>query len=65
MKTELQERVDSYLEYVSDEWVKENELAVENGLKTEMTESFLTGMRSLFEDHYVTLKKNMMSSIAW
>ena len=55
MKTELQERVDSYLEYVSDEWVKENELAVENGLKTEMTESFLSGMRSLFEDHYVNI----------
>ena len=55
VKTELSERTDSYLEYVADEWMSENQLAVEHGLKTEMTESFLTGMRSLFEDHYVTI----------
>ena len=51
----LQERVDSYLEYVADEWMSENKLAAENGLKTEMTESFLTGMKGLFEDHYVQI----------
>jgi hypothetical protein len=51
----LTERVDAFLEYVADEWIQENQLAVEHGLKTEMTESFLTGMRSLFEDHYVTI----------
>jgi len=55
IKEELQDRLDSYLEYVADEWVSENELAIEHGLKTEMTESFLTGMKSLFEDHYVTI----------
>ena len=55
MKVELQERVDSYLEYVADEWLQENELAVERGLKTEMTESFLEGMKSLFEEHYVNI----------
>ena len=55
IKSELQERVDSYLEYVADEWVSENQLAVEHGLQTEMTESFLTGMKSLFEEHYVTI----------
>jgi len=55
MKGTLIERVDSYLEYVSDEWVSENELAIENGIKTEMTESFLAGMKGLFEDHYVTI----------
>jgi len=55
VKAELAERVDAYLEYVSDEWMSENKLAVEAGLKTEMTESFLTGMKSLFEDHYVTI----------
>ena len=53
IKEELTDRVDSYLEYVADEWIAENQLAVEKGLKTEMTESFLTGMRSLFEEHYV------------
>jgi hypothetical protein len=55
VKTELNERVDSYLEYVADEWFTENQLAVEQGLKTEMSESFLTGMKSLFEEHYVTI----------
>ena len=55
IKEELQDRLDSYLEYVADEWVSENELAIEHGLKTEMTESFLEGMKSLFEDHYVTI----------
>ena len=54
-KSILQERVDSYLEYVADEWMNENKLAAENGLKTEMTESFLSGMKGLFEDHYVTI----------
>ena len=55
IKTDLTERVDSYLEYVSDEWIQENALAVENGLKTEMTESFLEGMKGLFEEHYVSI----------
>ena len=55
LKSELTERVDSYLEYVAQEWLTENQLSVEHGLKTEMTESFLTGMKSLFEEHYVTI----------
>ena len=55
IKEELTDRVDAYLEYVASEWISENQLAVEQGLKAEMTESFLTGMRSLFEDHYVTI----------
>ena len=58
VKAELAERVDAYLEYVSDEWMSENKLAIEAGLKTEMTESFLTGMKSLFEDHYVTIPED-------
>jgi hypothetical protein len=55
VKKELTERVDSYLEYVAEEWVSENQLAIEHGLKTEMTESFLNGMKGLFEDHYVSI----------
>ena len=55
VKAALTERLDSYLEYVADEWVQENKLAVENGIKGEMTESFLNGMKQLFEDHYVTI----------
>ena len=58
LKGELTERVDSYLEYVSQEWLTENELAIEHGLKTEMTESFLTGMKGLFEEHYVTIPED-------
>ena len=54
-KQELTERVDNYLEYVSEEWFTENQLAVEHGLKTELTESFLAGMKGLFEEHYVTI----------
>ena len=55
IKQGLIERVDAYLEYVADEWVSENALAIEAGLKTEMTESFLVGMKGLFEDHYVSI----------
>ena len=55
VKKDLVNRVDSYLEYVADEWMTENKLAIEHGLKTEMTESFLNGMKGLFEEHYVTI----------
>ena len=58
IKQELTERLDTYLEYVADEWIQENALAVEHGLKTEMTESFLQGMRGLFEDHYVSIPED-------
>ena len=58
MKDELIERVDSYLEYVADEWLQENALQVERGIRTEMTESFLAGMRGLFEDHYVSIPED-------
>ena len=58
VRDELTERVDAYLEYVADEWIQENQLQVESGLKTEMTESFLEGMKSLFEEHYVTVPED-------
>ena len=58
IKEGLTERVDSYLEYVADEWFVENALQVEQGLKTEMTESFLEGMKTLFEEHYVTIPED-------
>jgi hypothetical protein len=58
IKTELADRVDSYLEYVSEEWMNENELVIENGIKTEMTESFLSGMKELFEAHYVSIPED-------
>ena len=58
VRDELTERVDAYLEYVADEWIQENQLQVESGLKTEMTESFLEGMKSLFEEHYVSIPED-------
>jgi hypothetical protein len=58
IREELTDRLDAYLEYVSEEWLQENALEVEQGLKTEMTESFLQGMKGLFEDHYVTIPED-------
>ena len=55
IKETLTERLDSYLEYVTNEWFEENALAIEQGLKNEMTESFLIGMKDLFEAHYVSI----------
>lgn len=55
IKEALQERVDSYLEYVADEWIAENQLSVEQGLKEELSESFMSGLKNLFEEHYVSI----------
>jgi len=63
IKESIKDRVDSYLEYVADEWFVENELAVEHGLKTEMTESFLSGMKGLFEEHYVSIPEDKYNVI--
>ena len=52
-KTELAEKVDGYLDYVVSEWMKENELAIERGLKGEIAEDFITGLKALFEEHYI------------
>jgi hypothetical protein len=55
---ELTERVDSYLEYVADEWIQENTIAVERGIQTQASESFLLGLKGLFEDHYVSIPED-------
>lgn len=52
-KDELVEKVDSYLAYVVEEWMKENELALERGIKGEIAEDFIGGLKKLFEDHYI------------
>ena len=62
----LSERVDSYLEYVADEWFNENTLSIQSGLKEELSESFMTGLKGLFEDHYVSIpedKYNVLESM--
>jgi len=66
IKEELEERLDAYLEYVSEEWVDENSLAIETGIKEELTESFLGGLKQLFEEHYVSIpeeKYNVLESM--
>ena len=52
-KTTLAEKVDQYLDYVVEEWMQENELAIERGLKGEIAEDFISGLKQLFEDHYI------------
>jgi hypothetical protein len=58
IRDELTERVDSYLEYVSEEWLEENALQVETGIKTKLTESFLYNLKDLFEEHYVEIPED-------
>jgi hypothetical protein len=53
VREELTEKVDSYMNYVVEEWMKENEIAVERGLKGEIAEDFISGLKSLFEEHYI------------
>lgn len=58
IKEELTERVDSYLEYVSGEWIEENSLQIETGLKGQLSESFMGGLKNLFEEHYVEIPED-------
>ena len=58
IRTELTERVDSYLEYVANEWINENALQVESGIRGELSESFMTGLKGLFEEHYVSIPED-------
>tara|TARA_Y100000289_G_scaffold65944_1_gene80767 strand:+ start:1697 stop:3055 length:1359 start_codon:yes stop_codon:yes gene_type:complete len=63
IKSELVEKVDSFLSYVAEEWVKDNELAIERGLKSELTENFIHGLKSLFEDHYVEVPDDKLDVV--
>ena len=58
IKDDLTEKVDSYLNYVSESWVEDNELAIERGLKSELTEDFISGLKQLFEEHYVEVPED-------
>jgi hypothetical protein len=53
VRSELTEKVDAYMNYVVEEWMKENEIAIERGLKGEIAEDFISGLKSLFEEHYI------------
>ena len=52
---EIVEKVDNYLNYVSEEWIKDNKLAIEKGIRAELTEGFLVGLKNLFTEHYITI----------
>jgi hypothetical protein len=59
----LSEQVDSYLEYVAEEWMKENELAVEQGIRSEIVENFMTGLRGLFEENYIDIPEEKVDLV--
>ncbi len=58
IKTSLEERVDAYLEYVADEWMNENQLTIQSGIKEELSDSFMNGLKDLFEAHYVSIPED-------
>jgi hypothetical protein len=67
VQDELSQKVDTYLNYVVEEWVKENELAIDRGIKAEITEEFIGGLKQLFEDHYIDVpeeKVDVVDSLA-
>lgn len=64
IKTELTEKVDTYLSYVVEQWAKDNELAIERGLKTEITEDFIVSLKKVFEEHYVDVPEDKYDVMA-
>jgi hypothetical protein len=64
IKEGLVEKVDGYLNYVVEQWMTDNELALENGMKTEIMESFITGMKGLFEQHYIDVPEEKFDVLA-
>lgn len=62
-KTEMIDQVNNYLEYVAEEWMKENQLAVEKGIRTEITEGFISGLKNLFEEHYITIPEDKVDVV--
>jgi hypothetical protein len=67
IKDDLTEKVDDYLNYVIEQWMEENQIAIESGLRSEMTEEFISGLRNLFAEHYIDVpaeKINLVSELA-
>jgi hypothetical protein len=63
LQEEMKQNIDSYINYAVAEWISENKLAINNNIKTEMTESFLSGLKSLFEEHYIDIPENKVDVI--
>ncbi len=62
-KVAVTEKVDSYLNYVVEEWMKENELAVEKGIRSELVEDFMTGLKNLFQEHYIDIPEEKVDLV--
>ena len=60
---ELTEKVDGYLTYIVEEWMKENELAIERGIRTELVEDFMSGLKTLFTEHYIDLPEEKVDMV--
>ena len=63
MQEEMAEKVDGYLNYVAEEWMKENELAVERGIRSELVEDFMTGLKNLFQEHYIDIPEEKVDLV--
>lgn len=63
-KAEIVENVDKYLDYVSSQWMKDNEIAIETGLKEEISSEFITGLKNLFEEHYIDIPDEKIDLVA-
>jgi len=62
-KQEMVDQIDKYINYVSEQWLSENKLAIEQGVRTEITEGFITGMKNLFEEHYITIPEDKVDVV--
>jgi hypothetical protein len=63
VKTELTEQVDDYLNYVVEHWIEENQIAIETGLRSELTEDFIAGLRNLFAEHYIDVPEDKVDLV--
>ena len=63
IKTELTEKVDEYLNYVVEQWMTDNQIAVESGLRAELTEEFISGLRNLFAEHYIDVPEEKVDLV--
>ena len=63
VKEDLASKIDDYLNYMVEEWMKENEVAIEQGLRSEITEDFISGLKSLFEDHYIDIPEEKVDIV--
>ena len=64
VRDDLVEKIDSYLDYVVEEWLKDNEVAIESGIRSEVTEEFISGLKRLFEEHYIDIPEDKVDVLS-